>query len=87
MKSEISEFVIDRENNTLLIPFTCIKSLGIEVARSVIEAREVKKFTDIDDIKERTKLNKNHIKELSELGSFEHFDKSSQMSLFDFFDN
>jgi DNA polymerase-3 subunit alpha (Gram-positive type) len=87
MKSAMSEFIINREENSLLIPLTCVKSLGEEVAKSVIEARSIKPFTDVDDIRERTKLNKNHIKELTELGSFDHLDKSSQISLLDFFDN
>jgi DNA polymerase-3 subunit alpha (Gram-positive type) len=85
-KSHGSHFLINKEENSLLAPFGCIDGLGAAAADSIIEARRESKFSDLDDFKNRTKVNKKHISEFVNLGVIDNLDVSSQISLSNFFD-
>ncbi len=61
-KSLASDFVINEKNKTLIIPFNSIDGLGNEVAESIIKERVISPFISLEDLKKRTKLNKNNIK-------------------------
>lgn len=81
--SDATEFII--HNNEIVAPFSCVDGIGKEAAQSIINARNEKVFTCIDDVVERTKLNKTNIAKLKELGSFDNLPSSGQMSLFEEF--
>lgn len=79
-KSDIKEFII--ENDYLIPPFSTIDGLGETVARSIIEARNIKSFSSKEDLIERTKITKTHFKILEELGVINHLDDDDQLVLF-----
>ncbi|HHW80065.1 MAG TPA: PolC-type DNA polymerase III [Acholeplasmataceae bacterium] len=68
-KSEATEFVIEKEG--LRMPFVTVDGLGIGAALGIVEAREEKAFTSINDCLNRTKINKNVQGLLEDYGSFE----------------
>jgi DNA polymerase-3 subunit alpha (Gram-positive type) len=79
-KSQASTFVI--EGNAIYLPFIVVSGLGIEVAKSIIEARNEKKFISRDDFRQRTKINKNHYETLSINHVLDELPESSETSLF-----
>ena len=60
--SHSTDFLINKENNCLLLPFSIINGMGTEISNSIINERKIKYFDSYRDLKERTKLNKNHLK-------------------------
>ncbi len=81
-KSMAKTFVIDEENNLLLIPFMAVEGLGESVAYKIEEEREKKPFYCIEDFATRGKVNQTTIGKLRDLGIFEGMAESAQMSLF-----
>jgi len=82
-KSHPTEFLISEDKKALLLPFIVIDSLGMNVATSIIEARNEKPFISKQDIKNRTKLSTTLFDRLDALGTFEGMIMENQMSLFD----
>lgn len=82
-KSEVSNFIIDKTNNTILCPLITIDGLGENVAISIVEARNQKPFSSLPDFLERTKVNKKIIEELNKINALDHLNDSNQISLFD----
>ena len=80
-KSDAQKFTID--GNSLRLPFTAIKGLGVAAAETVIEARGKEEFFSKEDLMARTKLSKTHIEQLEALGCLDGLPDSAQMSLFD----
>jgi DNA polymerase-3 subunit alpha (Gram-positive type) len=83
-KSDATQFVVDKENNALILPFVVLDGLGENAANSVVEARKNGKFTTKEDLLNRTKLNSTNIEQLSELGVLDGLGDTAQMTLFDF---
>ena len=83
-KSEATEFVVDKENNALIPPFTVLDGLGESAAQSVVDARKEGKFTTKEDLLKRTKLNSTNVEDLSKLHVLDGLGDTEQMSLFDF---
>ncbi|MGL4950610.1 MAG: PolC-type DNA polymerase III, partial [Mycoplasma sp.] len=79
--SDATDFIIHKDG--LLAPFGCIDGLGIELAKKLIEARTEKRFSSLDDLLSRTKINRTVLEKLKELGVFESLPDSDQMSLFE----
>ena len=65
------DFIVNKEDNSLLIPFSALDSLGGATAESIVEARSEKEFTSKRDVLRRTKINATQLDKLSDLGSFE----------------
>ncbi|MDD3123878.1 MAG: PolC-type DNA polymerase III, partial [Candidatus Izemoplasmatales bacterium] len=82
-KSEPTDFLISEDKQSLLLPFIVIDSLGMNVASSIIDARNEKPFISKQDIKNRTKLSTTLFDRLDALGTFEGMINENQMSLFD----
>lgn len=80
-KSHETDFIITPEG--LIPPFVTIENCGIEVAKSIVQARNEKKFSSIIDFSERTKANKKVIENLTNLGILDKLLKESSNSLFD----
>ncbi|MFI3260295.1 MAG: PolC-type DNA polymerase III [bacterium] len=81
-KSDAQRFIVDDENNTLIIPFMALDGLGEAVAYKIIEEREIKPYYCIEDLATRGKVNKTAIQKLRDLGVFEGMNESAQLSLF-----
>ncbi len=81
-KSDSVKFKIDYENNAIIPPFTTISGLGESVAESIVEARNIRKFSSIEDLVERTRLSLQRATELKELGALGDLPPSDQMTLF-----
>jgi DNA polymerase-3 subunit alpha (Gram-positive type) len=81
--SEASEFLINEDKRSLMIPFACLDGLGKNVADSIVNARKEKAFTSVEDIKKRTRLSKTLIQKLTDLEVLSLMEKEeNQMSLF-----
>ncbi|HCF38572.1 DNA polymerase III PolC [Thermosipho africanus Ob7] len=82
LKSDYRRFLI--EDNKLRIPLNRIPGVGDSVAYSIVQAREEKEFTSIEDLKKRTKLSKAHITTMKKLKILNNLPETDQSSLFDF---
>lgn len=80
--SESTEFKIDYEHKMLLPSFIALDGLGENVALRLVEERERKAFTSVEDMKKRTGLSKTIITELELLGVLKDMSAEDQMSLF-----
>ncbi|AEJ30301.1 MULTISPECIES: PolC-type DNA polymerase III [Leuconostoc] len=81
-KSEASEWVIDGE--TLIPPFSAVPSLGDNVAKQIIVARQDKPFLSKEDLKKRGKVSQTVIEYLSRNSVLDGMPDENQLSLFDF---
>jgi DNA polymerase-3 subunit alpha (Gram-positive type) len=82
--SHATEFLISKDKKSLILPFIVVDSLGMNVANSIIEARNEKPFVSKQDVRNRTKLSKTLYERMDDLGAFGDLVEESQMSLFDF---
>ena len=83
-KSDATMFLVDKENNALIPPFSIVDGLGEAAARSVVEARKEKSFLSKEDLLKRTKLSSTNVKDLERLGALNGLGDTNQMSIFDF---
>ncbi len=81
-KSQAFEFIIDKENNGLIMPFSIIDGLGEKEAISIVEQREIKPFVTKEDLKKRTKIKKKTLEQLEFYNVLDELEESNQMSLF-----
>jgi DNA polymerase-3 subunit alpha (Gram-positive type) len=81
-KSDASKFIIDEEKNEIIPPFVTIDGLGLNVAKSIIEARNERGFLSIEDVMNRTQINNTQRDKLIELGAFGNLNEENQLSLF-----
>ncbi|WP_350344994.1 PolC-type DNA polymerase III [Proteinivorax tanatarense] len=79
-KSHDNRFIID--DNNLLPPLVSVPSLGLNAAKTVLDARNNREFLSIEDMKKRTKLSKTVISTLKELGCLKDLPETNQLSLF-----
>lgn len=81
-KSDVSDFIVDKESRHLIAPFTALDGLGENVAKSIIEARQDRPFISKEDLKQRTGLNQTSMKQLEMMGVLSDLDETNQMELF-----
>ena len=82
-KSAAYDFLVDKEDNSLLLPFSSLDSLGGATAESIVQAREERMFTSKKDVLRRTKINATQLDKLSNLGSFGNLpDDDKEIGLF-----
>ena len=78
-----NEFTLDpKDPKALIPPFTIVDGLGENVAKSIVEAREVRPFISKEDVMARTQVNNTTIKKFELYGLLDHLDDQNQMSLF-----
>lgn len=80
-KSHANDFIID--GNALIAPFRAIPSLGENVAKQIIAAREEKEFLSKEDLATRGKVSKTIIEYLTDNGVLDGMPEENQLSLFD----
>ncbi|MEI7884778.1 MAG: PolC-type DNA polymerase III [Clostridia bacterium] len=66
----------------LLPPFNALQGVGINAAYNIVDARNSKLFSSIEDLSLRAKLGKSVIETLQNHGSLEGLDENDQLSLF-----
>ncbi|RMA78547.1 DNA polymerase-3 subunit alpha (Gram-positive type) [Metamycoplasma subdolum] len=81
-KSDAKKWLIDYENKSLIPPFVAVEGLGETVAQTIVKAREEHEILSIEDLIDRTKLNKGIIAELQKLEILEDLDETNQIPLF-----
>ena len=81
-KSDATNFII--EDHALIAPFRAIPSLGENVARQVVQAREEQPFLSKEDLATRGKVSKTVIEYMNENSVLSHLPDKNQLSLFDF---
>lgn len=82
-KSDVKNFVID--GDTLIAPFTAVPSLGVNVAKQMIAAREEQEFLSKEDLSTRGKVSKTIMEYLNDNGVLQGLPDENQLSLFDMF--
>ena len=70
------------DDKTALPPFSSIDGLGDTVAKAIVEEREKRPFTSIEDLQKRAKISGTLIDKLKEMGILDNLDESDQLSLF-----
>ena len=81
-KSDGKNFVMDEDDNALIMPFRTLDGLGDSVANKIIEERNIKPFYSVEDFQLRGKVNQTTVEKLRTLGIFDGMPESSQLSLF-----
>ena len=81
-KSEASEWVID--GDTLIPPFSAVPSLGDNVAKQIIVARQEKPFLSKEDLKKRGKVSQTVVDYLTKNSVLDGMPDENQLNLFDF---
>src|SRR5699024_5821567 len=80
-KSDAVNFVID--GDTLIAPFRAVPSLGTNVAKQIVKAREDGLFLSKEDLANRGKVSKTLIDYMSDNGVLKDLPDENQLSLFD----
>ena len=81
-KSDGNNFIMDEEENALILPFRSLDGLGDAVATKIIEERNQKPFYSVEDFQNRSKANTTTIDKMRTLGIFTGMPETSQLSLF-----
>ncbi len=81
-ESQATRFVVKEEG--ILPPLCSVAGLGISVAEAIVAERKIEKFDTIEDLKNRTKVNKNVVEILKTNGILAGMSETNQMSLLDF---
>ena len=81
-KSDGNNFIMDTEENALIMPFRSLDGLGDAVATKIIEERNEKAFYSVEDFQNRGKVNQTTIEKMRVMGMFEGMPETSQLSLF-----
>ncbi len=83
-KSKATEFLVDTENNGLLLPFITIDGLGETVADKIVIEREEKSFENRDDFIKRSKVSKTVLALMNDIGVLENLPEVEEVTLFNF---
>lgn len=79
-KSHSDKFIIDE--NGILPPLKSLEGLGENVARKIVEERNIKRFISREDLVNRGKVSKPALEVLMNHGCLEELPESNQISLF-----
>ena len=80
--SDADKFIVNEEKQEIIPPFVTVDGLGLNVAKSIVEAREQRPFLSIEDAIERTQINNTQRDKLIELKAFGNLNEENQLSLF-----
>jgi DNA polymerase-3 subunit alpha (Gram-positive type) len=82
-RSHAVNFLVDKEQNALIPPFTSVAGLGETVGWDIMEKREGKNFISIEEFSLAcTKVSNTHLGQLKDAGAFGDLPDSSQISFF-----
>ncbi len=77
MKSDAKEFIM--EENGLRMPFTAIDGLGDQVAEDIVVKRNERIFTSLDDVRDRTRINKTVFEKMESYGAFKDLNSENHV--------
>ncbi|SHE27517.1 DNA polymerase-3 subunit alpha [Marinitoga hydrogenitolerans DSM 16785] len=80
-KADAKNFII--EGNNLRIPFIKVPNLGEKAAISIVKAREEKEFLSIEDLLNRTGINKTTVETFKKMGILKGLPEKNQVNLFE----
>ena len=80
-KSEATVWGV-KDDNSIYPPFSSIDGLGDTVAKAIVEEREKRRFTSIEDLQNRAKISQTLIDKLRRMKILDGLDESDQLSLF-----
>ncbi|WP_341508114.1 PolC-type DNA polymerase III [Mesomycoplasma ovipneumoniae] len=83
LMSDAQNWIVNKENNSLIPPFISVDGIGDINARKIIQARNLRPFSSIEDFQTRTDTNNTALKKLIQLGVFDKISKTTQVNLFD----
>ena len=81
-KSDIKNFVIDKETGKLIPPFITLDSLGETIAENIVRERNIRPFTSIVDLQERAHVNERVLDFLRKIHALDSLPESDQITLF-----
>ncbi len=81
-KSLGTNFLIDRENNAIVPPFSTVAGIGESVAQSIEDGRKNGPYHSIEELINRTQLSHQRIEDLRELDALDNLPETDQMTLF-----
>ena len=82
-KSDATRFLVDKEHNALIPPFTACPGLGESAAIAIVEARQGREFISIEEFSNACpKVSKSHIEQLKFMGALDGIPDTSQLTLF-----
>jgi DNA polymerase-3 subunit alpha (Gram-positive type) len=70
------------DDKTVLPPFSAIDGLGDTVAKAIVEEREKRQFTSIEDLQKRAKISQTLLDKLRRMKILDSLDESDQLTLF-----
>ena len=70
------------DDKTALPPFSNIEGLGDTVANAIVEERNIRPFSSIEDLQKRAKISGTLLEKMRDMGILENLDESDQLSLF-----
>ena len=71
-----------RDDKSIYPPFSAIDGLGDTVAKAIVEEREKRPFTSIEDLQKRAKISQTLIDRMRRMKILDGLDESDQLSLF-----
>ncbi len=88
-KSRSQTWIVEKETNSLIPPFSILEGLGGAVAQKMVQARDEKPYETYEDFVKRSGVNKTLLAKLKELGVLNNLKReqkeTKQMSLNDIF--
>ena len=81
-ESDGKYFKIDKDRQTLILPFRAMDGLGENVAQAIVEEREKEPFISIEDLQKRGHVSKTLIDNMSKMGILDGLSDSNQLTLF-----
>jgi DNA polymerase-3 subunit alpha (Gram-positive type) len=79
-KSHAERFLITEDG--IRPPLNALQGVGVNAARSIVEARNQGEFISIEDLRDRSRITKTAIEALKEQGVLKNMPETSQISLF-----
>lgn len=77
-RSAATDFVIDRENNKLIPPFSAVDGVGETAANGAVENRPEKGYSSVKEFKIKSTLQGKAVELMKELGIFENISNESE---------
>ncbi|WP_130819761.1 PolC-type DNA polymerase III [Anaerococcus vaginimassiliensis] len=82
-KSDATKFLLSDRKGYILPPLSSVDDVSEAMAYDIVRERDKGEFISIEDLKQRTSVNKNALNSLKSLGIIEGIQEKNQMSLFD----
>jgi len=80
-KSEATVWGV-KDEKSIYPPFSSIDGLGDTVAKAIVEERNKRPFTSIEDLQKRAKISQTLIEKMKKMGILDGLDESDQLTLF-----